>query len=149
MPATHLIVIGASAGGIAAVRTLLNGLPERLHAAVCVVVHTSPEGPGFLASVLGRTTRLAVLSPDDTASLQEGHVYVAPPDYHLIVSNRRVHLNRGPREHRFRPAIDPLFRTAAEHFAERTIGVILSRECHEPNGPMPNARPKMPSALMR
>lgn len=91
-----------------------------------IVVHTSPDGPGLLAAVLDRATPLKVVSPDEGMLIRDGYVYVAPPDYHLTIRGGRVRLTRGPREHRFRPAIDPLFRTAAEHFGARTFGVILS-----------------------
>ena len=126
MPANNIIVVGASAGGISAVRTFLNGLPEKLPAAIFVAIHTSPEGPGLLAAVLGRGTPLAVATAEDGALIRHGRVYVAPPDYHLIVGKRRVHLSHGPREHRFRPAVDPLFRTAAQHHGPNTIGVVMS-----------------------
>jgi two-component system, chemotaxis family, protein-glutamate methylesterase/glutaminase len=119
-------VIGASAGGINAVRTLLNNLPETIPAAIFVVVHTSPSGPGMLATVLNRATRLTVETPEGPSAIRDGYVYVAPPDYHLIIDGDRVRLSHGPREHRFRPAVDPLFRTAAEHYGPRTIGVVLS-----------------------
>jgi two-component system chemotaxis response regulator CheB len=124
--ATRVIVVGASAGGIAAVRMLLNKLPTDIPAAIFVVVHTSPDGPGMLATVLNRATRLKVVSPGDGGLIRDGCVYVAPPDYHLIVSGRHLRLTHGPREHRFRPAVDPLFRTAAEHYGPRTIGIVLS-----------------------
>ena len=73
-----------------------------------------------------RATALTVVTPDAAIPIREGHVYVAPPDYHILVDRARVHLSHGPREHRFRPAIDPLFRTAARHYGARTIGVVLS-----------------------
>jgi two-component system chemotaxis response regulator CheB len=126
VPMKHIIVIGASAGGISAVRTLLSTLPEDIPAAIFVVVHTSPEGPGMLATVLSRATKLTVVHPEDGATIRAGYVYVAPPDYHLLVGGTKVRLNRGPREHRFRPAVDPLFRTAAEHYGSGVIGVVLS-----------------------
>lgn len=126
VPPTNVIVIGASAGGFSPVRTLLNGFPKTIPAAVFVVIHTSPEGPGLLGQVLARATPLKVIAPDDGAIIRDGQLYVAPPDYHLVVDDRRVHLSHGPREHRFRPAIDPLFRTAARHFGARTIGIVLS-----------------------
>ena len=125
-PPTNVIVIGASAGGISALRTLLNKLPQDIPAAIFVVVHTSPDGPGKLSTVLDRGTRLTVVYPDDGMQIRDGYVYVAPPDYHLIIDGRNIGLTRGPREHRFRPAVDPLFRTAAEHFGARTIGIVLS-----------------------
>ena len=70
----------------------------------------------MLATVLNRATQLTVVNPEDGMPIRDGCVYVAPPDYHLIVDGRHVRLTRGPREHRFRPAVDPLFRTAAEHY---------------------------------
>jgi two-component system chemotaxis response regulator CheB len=123
---TNVIVIGASAGGIGALRTLLNKLPQDIPAAIFVVVHTSPDGPGLLAAVLDRGTELTVMTPDDGMPIRDGRVYVAPPDYHLIIDGRKLRLTRGPREHRFRPAVDPLFRTAAEHYGARTVGIVLS-----------------------
>jgi two-component system chemotaxis response regulator CheB len=126
VPATNVIVVGASAGGITAVRTFLNGLPVSIPAAIFVVVHTSPDGPGLLAAVLGRATPLTVATAEDGSVIEDGRVYVAPPDYHLIVDKRLVHLSHGPREHRFRPAIDPLFRTAARHYGPNTIGIVMS-----------------------
>ena len=126
VPATNVIVVGASAGGISAVRTLLNKLPANIPAAIFVVVHTSPDGPGMLARVLDRTTQLTVVIPEDGMVARHGYVYVAPPDYHLIIHGNYVCLTHGPREHRFRPAVDPLFRTAAKHYGARAIGVVLS-----------------------
>jgi len=96
VPANNVNVVGASAGGIAALRTLLNKLPENTPAAILVVVHTSPDGPGMLATVV---------HPEDGMLIRDGCVYVAPPDYHLIVNGRHAGLTRGPREHRFRPAV--------------------------------------------
>ncbi len=107
-------------------RTLLNKFPAGTPAAILVVVHTSPDGPGMLATVLNRVTKLTVVNPEDGMPIRDGCVYVAQPDYHLIVDGRHVRLNRGPREHRFRPAVDPLFRTAAQHYGPRAIGVVLS-----------------------
>lgn len=93
MPTTHVIVVGASAGGITAVRTFLNKLPEKIPAAVFVVVHTSPDGQGLLAAVLNRATALKVVSAEEGMQIRGGHAYVAPPDYHLIIEGRRIHLS--------------------------------------------------------
>jgi two-component system chemotaxis response regulator CheB len=71
-------------------------------------------------------TNVIVVASEDGMLARDGHVYVAPPDYHLIVDSRRVRLTHGPREQRFRPAVDPLFRTAAEYYGARTIGIVLS-----------------------
>jgi two-component system chemotaxis response regulator CheB len=126
VPANNIIVIGASAGGIGPVRTLLNKFPTTIPAAIFVVVHTSPDGPGMLSTVLNRATGLTVVSPEEKMLIRDGRVFVAPPDYHLVVDGRYARLLHGPREHRFRPAVDPLFRTAAQHYGERVIGVVLS-----------------------
>lgn len=121
-----LIVIGASSGGIEALITLLRSLPDTVQAALCVVIHTSPEAPGLLPAVLGRRTALPVTQALDGEALREGHIYVARPDHHLLVDAGRLRVTRGPRENRHRPAIDPLFRSAALHYGPRVIGVILS-----------------------
>jgi two-component system chemotaxis response regulator CheB len=126
VPTNNIIVIGASAGGIGPVRAILSKFPKTIPAAICVVVHTSPEGPGMLATVLNRSTALTVVSPEEEMVIRDGCVYVAPPDYHLIVDGRHACLSHGPREHRFRPAVDPLFRSAAQHYGKRAIGVVLS-----------------------
>jgi len=121
-----IVVIGASAGGLIAVRTVVDALPRNLPAAIFIVVHTSPEGPGLLAQILDRTAKLPAVTAKNGMSFEHGHIYVAPPDAHLLIENGYLRLSRGPREHRFRPAIDPLFRTAATQFGPRVIGVVLS-----------------------
>lgn len=126
MPATNIVVVGASAGGLGAVRTLLSTLSPSIPAAIFVVIHTSPNSPALLGAILDRATKLHVVTPDDGDPIRDGSVYVAKPDYHLLIEGGKARLSHGPREHRFRPAIDPLFRTAAESFGPRTIGVVLS-----------------------
>ena len=122
----RLIVIGASSGGIEALATILGGLTADFPAAVCVVVHTSPQAPGVLASILDRAGPLAAVHPADSERLKAGTVYVAPPDHHLLIEPDVVRLSRGPKENRFRPAIDPLFLSAAQIYGPRVIGVVLS-----------------------
>ena len=90
------------------------------------MIHTSPDTPGLLGAILDRATKLPVVMPDDGDVIRNGWVYAARPDYHLIIEGKHVRLSHGPREHRFRPAIDPLFRTAAESFGPNAIGVVLS-----------------------
>jgi|SRR5688572_1040207 len=126
MTAKRLVVIGASAGGLEALRSLLTGIPDTFPAAICVVLHTSPESPGVLADILNRAGQIPVSQACDHARLVAGHVYVAPPDRHLLVEPGRVRVMKGPREHRFRPAIDPLFRSAAQVFGPAAIGVVLT-----------------------
>jgi two-component system chemotaxis response regulator CheB len=121
-----IIVVGASAGGIEALRALVGGLPEDLAAAVFVVLHTSPESPGMLADILDRFGKLPATNAQDGERIRPGRIYVAPPDRHLLVEPGVVRTTRGPKENRFRPAVDPLFRSAAQTYGPRVIGVILT-----------------------
>ena len=126
MHTRHIVVIGASAGGIDALRVLASALPTEFPTPICVVLHTAPESPGLLPDILNRAGRLTALSPTDGERLQAGRVYVAPPDRHLVVEPGRVRVTKGPKENRFRPAIDPLFRSAAQVYGPAAIGVILT-----------------------
>lgn len=121
-----LIVVGASAGGIEALQTLLGGLPRDLDAAVLVVLHTSGRGRSLLPQILNRASLLPVSHPQDGERLEQGHIYVAPPDFHLLVEDGRMRVLQGPRENLHRPAIDPLFRSAAVSAGRRVIGVVLT-----------------------
>jgi len=126
MIAKRLVVIGASAGGIDALRTIVTAIPDTIPAAVCIVLHMSPESPGALPELLKRAGGVRVTVAFDGERLEPGHVYVAPPDRHLLVDPGKLRVTTGPREHRFRPAIDPLFRSAAQVFGPNAIGVVLT-----------------------
>ena len=102
-----MIVIGASAGGIEALQRLLFGLPRDLGAAILIVVHTAPQD-GYLAEVLRRSAHMSTVRAEDGMQIDSSRIYVAPPDHHLVVSDSRVVLTRGPKVNRHRPAIDPL-----------------------------------------
>jgi two-component system chemotaxis response regulator CheB len=123
-----VIVIGASAGGVEALRTLVRGLPKALDAAVFVVLHMPASGPSRLAEILQRCSALPVVRARDGETIRRGHVYVARPDYHLTLEEETMRLTRGPRENRHRPAIDALFRSAAYTHGGRVIGVVLTGE---------------------
>jgi two-component system chemotaxis response regulator CheB len=123
----NMIVIGASAGGIEALRTLFGALPGDIPASIFVVVHVSPQSPSVLPQIFSRAGDVSVVSPRDWEEIRPGQIYVAPPDHHLIIEPPAyVRLTRGPKENRFRPAVDPLFRSAARAFGPRVIGVVLS-----------------------
>ena len=122
----HVVVIGASAGGIEALRELVAGLPADFPAAIAIVLHTSPQSPGILPEILSRSGPLEAVSPTGTARLRGGSIYVAPPDFHLLIEPGHVRVAKGPRENRFRPAIDPLFRSAAQVYGPNAIGVVLT-----------------------
>jgi two-component system chemotaxis response regulator CheB len=126
MPVQDIIVIGGSAGGLEALMTVLQGVPGTLRAAVFIVLHTSPESEGVLPQILARHCNLPVAYPENGEPIEAGCVYVAPPDYHLLLAPGAIGVIRGPRENGFRPAIDPLFRSAAKEYDGRTVGVILS-----------------------
>ena len=121
-----IIVIGASAGGVEALSQLVRHLPPDLPAAVFVVLHVSPHSPSMLPKILSRVGKLPAVHPQDGAAIQHGQIYVAPPDNHLLIKRGHIHLARGPKENSHRPAVDPLFRTAARAYGRRVVGVILS-----------------------
>src|SRR5438105_13921886 len=99
MPARDIIVIGASAGGLDAVSTVIYKLPKHLPAAVFIVIHSSPEGPELLSGILERIAPLPVTTAKHGERILFGHIYVAPSDFHLTLGPGRVLLTHGPREH--------------------------------------------------
>lgn len=122
----NVIVIGASAGGVEALSNLVRALPADLAAALLVVIHIPAQGKSMMPMILSRVGKLKAVHPQEGQTLQPGHIYIAPPDYHLLVKHDSIRLARGPRENGHRPAIDPLFRTAARVYGARVVGVILS-----------------------
>jgi two-component system chemotaxis response regulator CheB len=126
MPIRDTIVVGASAGGVEALERLMAGLPADLPAAVVIVLHTPPTAGSALPAVLGRAGRLPVQHARDRMLIETGHVYVAPPDRHLLIHDGILNLSNGPRENGHRPAVDTLFRSASEALGSQVIGVILS-----------------------
>lgn len=126
MAGHDIIVIGASAGGVEALSQIVRSLPPDLPAAIFIVLHIAPHGISVLPSILNRRSALRASHPEDGTEIEYGHVYIAPPDLHLLVERGHIHLARGPRENRHRPAVDPLFRSAARAYNRRVVGVILS-----------------------
>ena len=120
------MVVGASAGGVEALVGLAASLPADLPAAVFVVLHLPATGTSALPDILSRHGPLAATHVKDGEPIENGRIYVAPPDYHLLLRSGHVHLTRGPRENGHRPAVDTLFRSAAREYASRVIGVVLS-----------------------
>jgi two-component system chemotaxis response regulator CheB len=121
-----VVAIGASAGGVAALMRLLQLLPADLPAALAIVLHRSPFYETQLPWVLGRRSPLVVIEPEDGITVRHGVVYVAPRDQHMVMHDGIMRLDRGPKQHRTRPAIDPLFRSAAAAHGRRVVGVLLS-----------------------
>jgi two-component system chemotaxis response regulator CheB len=130
-PTGHdIIVIGASAGGVEALGTLVGGLPADLEAAIFVVLHVSPNGFSALPAILTRRGPLPAVHPAHGEPIRHGRIYIAPPDHHLLLRDDNgfghIHLARGPRENGHRPAVDVLFRSAAAMYGPRVVGVVLS-----------------------
>ena len=126
MTSKQIVVIGGSAGGLEAMREIVAHLPADFAASICVVLHTSPQSPGVLADILGRAGPLPATNGRDRDRLEAGHIHVAPPDCHLLIEPGMIRVTKGPRENRFRPAVDPLFRSAAQVFGPNAIGVVLT-----------------------
>lgn len=121
----RLVVVGASAGGISALLDLAGSLPAGFAAPVCVVQHIGAN-PSILPELLSARGPHPAVHARDGQLLTPGVIHVAPPDHHLLVEGRSLRLTRGPKENHTRPAIDPLFRSAALAWGPRTIGVVLS-----------------------
>ncbi len=133
MPGHDIIVVGASAGGVEALCQLVPLLPPDLPAAVFIVLHISSQGTSVLPQILNRAiakrqknSTLKAVHPQDGEEILHGRIYIAPPDRHLLVKNGYIRLARGPRENCNRPAVDPLFRTAARAYGRRVVSVVLS-----------------------
>jgi two-component system, chemotaxis family, protein-glutamate methylesterase/glutaminase len=122
----NIIVIGASMGGIDAMRALVNRLSKSFPATILFVQHMGPTTPSLLPQILANAGPLPVSFPKDFEPLKSSHIYVAPPDHHLLLEQGYVRLTRGPKENRFRPSIDSLFRSAAYAYGPRVVGVVLT-----------------------
>jgi two-component system, chemotaxis family, protein-glutamate methylesterase/glutaminase len=165
MATRDTIVIGASAGGVQALSTLIASLRADLPAAVFIVLHIPPTSPGLLPEILARESLLPVAHARNGERIAPGRVYVAPPDQHLLIEGSRIKLVHGPRENLHRPSIDTLFRSAARWAGPRVIGVILTgarddgtagmRAIKQRNGitivqdPIEATFPSMPTSVMR
>jgi two-component system, chemotaxis family, protein-glutamate methylesterase/glutaminase len=127
-PSLHhdIFVLGTSAGGVSALKTIAEGLPADFPGSLFMVIHTAPDSPGLMPQILNRAGPLPALYPEQGEAIRPGHIYVAPPDQHLILGPGHVHLSRAPRENATRPSVNPLFRSAARTYGPRVVGVILT-----------------------
>jgi two-component system, chemotaxis family, protein-glutamate methylesterase/glutaminase len=126
MPGHDIIVVGFSAGGLDALARVVSDLPAGLQTAVFVVHHFPPSSVSALPQILTRSGRMPARHAVQGEPIVPGTIYVAPPDHHLLLSSHAVLVTRGPRENGHRPAIDPLFRTAAKTYGSRVIALLLS-----------------------
>jgi two-component system chemotaxis response regulator CheB len=121
-----IVVVGASAGGVEALQLLVRGLAKDFQGAILVVLHIPPWVPSELSSILSRSGPLPAIQAGPSEPLEPGRIYVAPPDFHLMVEDHRVVRWKGPTEDRHRPSINTLFRSAAVTHGKRVVGVVLT-----------------------
>lgn len=126
MSGHDIIVVGTSAGGVEALTYLVKHLPQELKAAILIVLHVPSHGTSVLPRILSRAGNLPASHAKDGEPIVSGRIYIAPPDYHVIVKPGHLHLTRGLRENSHRPAIDPLFRSVARSYGRRVVGVVLT-----------------------
>ena len=118
-------MIGTSAGGVNALKHVICHLPADFSAPILVVMHIQAAFVSYLPELLNRHSQLTVLHPVDGQTMQSGHIYIAPPNLHMIISNHKIYLRFGPKVNFCRPAIDPLFFSAAQ-YGISTIGILLT-----------------------
>jgi two-component system chemotaxis response regulator CheB len=121
-----IIVIGASAGGVEVLQQVVRTLPPNFPAAVFVTLHFPEHATSVLPRILSRAGPLPALHAADGDAVVRGRIYIAPPDHHLLLMRRGMRIVRGPKDNGNRPAIDPMFRSAAVAFGPRVIGVVLT-----------------------
>jgi two-component system chemotaxis response regulator CheB len=121
-----IVVIGGSLGSIESLRELMTGFPNGISAAIFVTIHLLPDANSRLPELLSMWSHLPAKHPRDREEIVPGQIYVAPPDHHLLVGQGFCRVVKGPKENNTRPAIDPLFRTAAVSYGPRVVAVLLS-----------------------
>jgi len=126
MKKRDIIVIGSSAGGVYALQKLVASLPENLAASIFIVQHLAPGSKSILPAILSSKGHLTALHPEDGELIRHGYIYIAPPDFHMLIEGDKILVKKGPKENRFRPSIDALFRSAAYNYGPRVIGVVLT-----------------------
>jgi two-component system chemotaxis response regulator CheB len=129
--ARTIVAVGASAGGIEAVGALLSKLPANLTAAIAVTMHRSPFHSSDLGVLFGRRAAIPVAEAANGEVVEPGRVYIAPADVHMLRERDRIKLDRGPRIHFTKPAVDPLLESAAATYGRRVVGVVLTGGGHD------------------
>lgn len=126
MATCDIVVIAASAGGVETLEDIVAPLPADLPAALLIVLHVMPLRDSQLPRILSRRSRLKVAHGENGQRVDHGRIYIAPPDYHMILEDGIIRLDHGPRENFTRPAADPLFRSAATAYGDRVMGIVLT-----------------------
>ena len=121
-----ILVIGTSAGGVMALTELMQSLPRDFKASIFIVQHITPYSYTNLPAILNRNSPIPAVLAKDGDMIENSKIYVAPPDHHMLIENNRILVKKGPKENRFRPSIDALFRSAAYVYGSRVIGIVLS-----------------------
>ena len=121
-----IVVIGASAGGVEALKQLVSLLPADLQASIFIVLHVPAHGRSVLPDILSRSGPLPAFHPKNGEHIKKGCIYIAPPDQHMTLTRGFITLSRGPKENSHRPAIDPMFRSAARTYGNRVVGIVLT-----------------------
>ena len=122
----RIFVIGVSQGGIEALQQLVKQLPADFPAPLLIVQHLGARSPGTLPAILTKAGHLPAAHPNNAEFIEKGRIYVAPPDHHMLVRKGYIRLSQGPRENHCRPAIAPLFRSAANAYGPAVVGVVLT-----------------------
>ncbi|MBU1820975.1 MAG: chemotaxis protein CheB, partial [Bacteroidetes bacterium] len=126
MKKRNIIVIGSSAGGVHALQEIVAALPANFAASIFIVQHVAAHAPSILPHILTMRGSLKAVHPADEEEIRPGYIYVSPPNLHMLIEDNRVLVKKGPKENRFRPSIDALFRSAAYSHGPRVIGVVLT-----------------------
>lgn len=126
MMACALVVIGASRGGFGVIRTIITALPSDFAVPVIVVIHRRAGSENLLAGLFGQDTHLRVTEACDKEPIEPGTIYLAPPDYHLLIEDGHFALSTDEPVLYARPAIDVLFESAADMYGRDIVGVILT-----------------------
>ncbi|MBC3788361.1 chemotaxis protein CheB [Spirosoma utsteinense] len=126
MSKRNIVVIGASAGGVYALKEFVDLLPADFSGSIFVVQHMAADALSSLPEILNFRGKLKACHPVDGDPIRSGRIFVAPPDHHLLIEKGRILVKKGPKENRFRPSIDALFRSAAYNYGPRVIGIVLT-----------------------
>ncbi len=127
----RIFVIGASLSGIDALCELVSKLPAKFPAPIFITQHVASHSPGMLPYLLSKAGALPAVHPTNAMIFEPGRIYVAPPDRHMLLANSYIRLSHGPQENLARPAIDPLFRSAAVNYGSAVVGVVLTGQLND------------------